>query len=530
MVVSSSRDAAKAGAEILASGGNAVDAAVATAFAVAVTQPYSAGLGGGVFVLLQTPDGEVVAIDSRETAPAAATRDMYVGEDVPKRASLVGPLAVAVPSFALGMEMVLRRWGTKPLAEVLIPAIRLADKGFVYGAYHSGMLAYMSKHLDAERFPETARIHFAPLDGGAPRPGQRLVQKDLAETLRRVAKEGADVIHGGSIGRAIVKEVKRRGGILTMADLAAYRPKVREPVSGRYRGYEVYSFPPPSSGGAVLIECLNVLEGFDLKARGAGSSASLHMIAEAMKLAFADRAAYMGDSDFVDVPLDWLVSKRYGESQRRRIDKDKVTVVEGPGLPNDDAGTAHLSVTDAKGGAVAITMTINTPFGSLITVPGTGIVLNNEMDDFSIAPDTPNSYGLVDTRGANSIKPGKRPLSSMTPTILTRKGRPFMVTGSPGGPRIISTTLLTILNVIDYEMTAQEAVSVPRFHHQWQPDKLRVEPETPADVVEALRARGHEVDVEKRHWSAAEVIVIDPKTGLHAGGSDPRTDGAAVGW
>jgi len=442
----------------------------------------------------------------------------------------VGALAVAVPSFAVGMEMVLERWGTKKLAEVLAPAIRLADEGFVYGAYHAGMLAYMSQKLDTKRFPETARIQFAPLEGGGPMSGQRLVQKDLAKTLRRVAQEGASVIHGGAIGRAIVTEVKARGGILTIADLAGYRPKLREPVKGRYRGFEVYSFPPPSSGGAVLIECLNVLEGFDLSVRGAGSSGSLHLIAEAMKLAFADRAAYMGDSDFVDVPLDRLVSKRYGEQQRRRIDMEKASVVKAPGLPNEDAGTAHLSVTDAAGGAVAITMTINTPFGSGITVPGTGILLNNEMDDFSVAPDTPNAYGLVDTRGANSIEPGKRPLSSMTPTILTKKGRPYMVTGSPGGPRIISTTLLTILNIVDYDMNAQEAVSTPRFHHQWQPDKLWVERETPVDVVEALRARGHDVDVQGRHWSAAEIIVIDPKTGLHEGGSDPRTDGAAVGF
>ena len=298
---------------------------------------------------------------------------------------------------------------------------------------------------------------------------------------------------------------------------------------GEYRGLRVASFPPPSSGGAVLIEALNILEGFDLAALRPGGAPAIHLVSEAMKLAFADRAAYMGDSDFVDVPIDRLVSKSYAENQRARIDIEVVTSIPGPGALPEDAGTTHLSVTDSDGRAVALTMTINTPFGSGITVPGTGVVLNNEMDDFAIATGVPNSYGLIDTRGANLIAAGKRPLSSMTPTILDRDGRLFMVSGSPGGPRIISTTLLTVLNVVDWKMDPEAAAAAPRFHHQWDPNRLRVEPETADEVIASLEARGHEVERSSRHWSAAEVIVIDAATGYHLGGSDPRTDGAAVG-
>jgi len=401
------------------------------------------------------------------------------------------------------------------------------------------MVSRMRKYLSAERFPETARIQFN--DGVEVSVGWRLVQEDLANTMRIIATQGPESFYTGPVGKEIAREIKRLGGILTFEDLAAYEPVLREAVTGTYRGVEVFSYPPPSSGGVVLLEVLNILEGFDLASRGAGSSASLHLIGEAMKLAFADRAAYMGDSDFVDVPVARLVSKEYADAQRARLNppwfkrppgqwfkKESALTVEGPGLPNDDSGTAHLSVVDAAGNAVAITKTINTPFGSGITVPGTGVILNNEMDDFSIAPDTPNAYGLVDTRGANAVEPLKRPLSSMTPTILVKDGKPMMVTGSPGGPRIITTTLLTILNVIDYGMNIQEAVAAPRFHHQWVPNKLFLEPEFPTDVVDALEERGHEVDVSGRRWSSAQSIIIDPDSGLMTGGSDPRADGAAV--
>jgi gamma-glutamyltranspeptidase/glutathione hydrolase len=349
------------------------------------------------------------------------------------------------------------------------------------------------------------------------------------------------VAYTGGIADAIVRAVRERGGILTREDLAAYRPVLREPVSGSYRGHEIHSFPPPSSGGVALIETLNILERDDLASLGAGSSVGVHRIAEAMKLAFADRAAYLGDPDFVDVPTARLVSKAYADAQRTRLDpawwrvapwhwgEERAVRVVGPGLPQNDAGTVHLSTADASGTAVALTMTINTPYGSGITADGTGIVLNNEMDDFAIAIDVPNAYGLVDTRGANAVAPGKRPLSSMTPTIVEKDGALFMVTGSPGGPRIISTTLLSLLNVIDYGQDVSEAVSAPRFHHQWEPDVLDVEPPTPRDVVEALRARGHEVEVSEREWSAAEAIAVRPDGTFH-GAADPRRDGVALGF
>ncbi len=541
MVVTSQADATRAGVAMLEAGGNAVDAAVAAAFALAVTQPFSSGLGGGAFLLIRTPEGAVFALDARETAPAAAHRDMYVEPGVPEDASLRGGLAVGTPGLVAGLALAAERFGTLPLPVLLEPAIRLAEEGFEIGPYHARMLARMRDHLPAERFPETARIQFPP-PGVPPRPGWRLVQADLARTLRAIAEKGPEAFYRGPLARALAEEVRRRGGILTEDDLAGYRPVWREPVRGSYRGFEVVSFPPPSSGGVILIEILHILEHFDVAARPPGSSRSLHLISEAMKLAFADRAAWLGDPDFVDVPVAGLVSKEYAARLARRINppwyrrapwnwfrREVAIRVEAPGEPPRDGGTTHLSVTDAGGGAVAITKTINTPFGSGITVPGTGVVLNNEMDDFSVAPGRPNVYGLVDTRGANAIEPGKRPLSSMTPTFVIREGRLRMVTGSPGGPRIISTTLLSILNLIDHGMDVKAAVSAPRFHHQWIPDRIAVEPEIPEDVVLGLRRRGHRVEISDRHWSACEAIAIDPETGDHLGGSDPRRDGLALG-
>ncbi len=541
MVVTSQVDAARAGRAMLAKGGNAVDAAVATAFALSVTQPFSTGLGGGAFVLIRTAEGETIALDARETAPARAHRDMYVEEGVPERASVHGPLAIGTPGLVRGLALALERWGTLPLATVMRPAIQLAEGGFAIGPYHARMVGRVRNFLPVERFPETARIQWGEND--SIEVGWRLVQEDLARTLRAIAEQGPEVFYTGAIAKKLVDHVQGQGGILSLDDLEGYRPVVRKAVTGRYRDVDVISYPPPSSGGAVLIEVLNILEGFDLAKLGAGSSASVHLIAEAMKLAFADRAAYMGDADFVDVPIEELISKDYAERQRARINppwfkrapttwgkRETALRVKGPGLPQNDSGTAHLSVVDAAGNAVAITQTINTPFGSGITVPGTGVVMNNEMDDFAVAPGTPNAYGLVDTTGANAIAPFKRPLSSMTPTILVKDSKPVMVSGSPGGPRIITTTLLTVLNVIDYGMNAQEAVAAPRFHHQWVPDKLFLEPEFSRDVVEALEARGHTVDVSGRRWSSAQSIVIDPETGVMFGGSDPRADGEAVGY
>jgi len=541
MVVTGQVDAARAGHEMLVRGGNAVDAAIAVSFALGVTDPYHSGIGGGAFILVRLASGEVVAVDARETAPAAATRDLFVREGVAEHASRVGPLAVAVPGHVAGVALVLERHGTMSLAEVLEPAIRLAEEGFAIGPRHARAARYWQQRGGAERFPDTAAIQLPPA-GEEIRAGWVLRQPDLAVTLRTLAREGPKAFYEGEIAEAIAGEMERRGGLVTRADLAAYAPKLREPIRGHYRGHEVLSFPPPSSGGIALVQILNVLSGFDLAALGAGASASLHRVAEAMKLAFVDRAAYLGDSDFVDVPVDALVSPAYADRLRARISppwwrkapwhwgRERAIRVSAPGLAAEDGGTMHLSVTDAAGNAVAITQTINLLYGSGITVRGTGILLNDEMDDFSVATNEPNAFGLVDTHGANAVAPGKRPLSSMTPTIVVRDGRVFMVSGSPGGPRIITTTLLTLLNVIDWGMDVQEAVAAPRFHHQWVPDRLLVERAFPADVIEALRARGHEVQISKRDWSSAQAIVIDPDTGVHYGGTDPRTDGAAMGY
>ncbi|HEY8156484.1 MAG TPA: gamma-glutamyltransferase [Myxococcota bacterium] len=541
MVVASQSDATRAGVEMLEAGGNAVDAAVATAFALCVSQPFSTGIGGGAFLLIRLASGEVIALDARETAPAAADREMYVRPGVPERASMLGPLAVATPGLVAGLALALERWGTLPLARVLQPAIRLAEQGFAIGPYHARMLEALRASGLAARLGETARIQFPP-PGTRAEPGWRLRQPDLARTLKLLAAQGPDAFYRGEIGAAIAEHLARSGGLVTRADLAGYAPKLRPALRGRYRGLEVISFPPPSSGGVVLLQALGILEGFDLGSLGAGSSASLHRIAEAMKLAFADRAALLGDPDFVAVPAERLISANYVAAQRARINppwwrrapwtwhrREVAIRVPGPGFTVDDAGTTHLSVADAAGNAVAITETINTPFGSGITVPGTGIVLNNEMDDFSIAPNRPNAYGLVDTRGANAIEPGKRPLSSMTPSIVLRGDKLLLVTGSPGGPRIISTVLLSILNVVDYELDVMAAVSAPRIHHQWQPDTLVAERAIAEDVLAGLRERGHQVEVSRDNWSSAQALVYQADTGWYGGGSDPRSDGLALG-
>jgi gamma-glutamyltranspeptidase/glutathione hydrolase len=541
MMVTSQADATRAGVAMLQAGGNAVDAAVAATFAIGVTQPFSTGLGGGAFILIRLADGEVIAIDGRETAPGAADRDMFVRAGVADDASIADALSVGTPGFVAGLALALERYGTLTLAQVMTPAIRLAREGFEIPPYHVAFIKWKREKL-TKKFPDTAAIQFPP-EGVPADPGWRLVQTDMAGTLSQIADGGPRVFYEGPLADAIAREVKRRGGLVTAEDLRSYEPKVREPVLGSYRGYEIISFPPPSSGGVALIESLNILEGMDLKALGAGSSAASHRIAEALKFAFADRAAFLGDADFVPVPVAELTDKGYANRLRARINPswwrrapwrwasgERAIKLKGPGLPLNDAGTVHLSATDAAGNAVAITASINTSYGSGITVPWTGILLNNHMDDFSKAPDSPNIYGLVDTRGMNAVAPFKRPLSSMTPTIVTKDGATVFVTGSPGGPRIISTALLTILNFVDYGMDVQQAVSAPRIHHQWIPDKLSVEQAIPEDVIQGLRDRGHTVQVSDWNWGAAEAIAIDPETGWHTGGSDPRTDGLALGY
>jgi gamma-glutamyltranspeptidase/glutathione hydrolase len=515
-----------------------VDAAVAAAFALAVAQPQSTGIGGGGFLLIRLADGRAIAIDARETAPAAATPDLYLRPGVPEDASLVGGLAVGTPGLVAGLALAQERFGSRPLAEVMAPAIRLAAEGYAIGPYQAGFVEALRARGMPARFPEAARIHFPP---GPVNGKTRLVQADLARTLRAIALLGPRAFYEGPVAEAIAKAVQEAGGILTVEDLAGYRPAVREPLAGRFRGFEVLAFPPPSSGGVTLLETLNVLEGFELARLGAGSSAAIHRIVEALKLAFADRAVHLGDPDFAALPVARLLDPAYAARLRARINpprwrrapwtwgKSEIAIrVAGPGLSAEDAGTAHLSVADASGNAVAITETINTPYGSFVMVPGTGVLLNNEMDDFATKPGRPNAFGLVAVAGANGVEPGKRPLSSMAPVIVLEEGKLRFVAGSNGGPRIITSTLLALLNHLEFGMDVADAVAAPRFHHQWLPDELLLEAGTPADVVEALRARGHAVRVVEDLGGGVEAIAFDPVSSVLSGAPDPRRDGAAT--
>lgn len=540
MVASSVGPAVEAGREILGRGGNAIDAAVATAFAAGVAHPFSSGVGGGGFAVVHLGEtGETVALDAREVAPAAAHRDLFLGPDgVPSRTlSRVGGLAVAVPSLVAGLYELHARYGTLPWRELLEPAIRLAIEGVEIGPHPHRIMSHVAK--DLPRFRETARIFL--VDGEIPPLGHSLRQRELANTLQAIAEHGAEALRDGPYARAIVDAVRAEGGVLSLRDLASYTPVWRAPVRGTYRGHVVWSMPPPSSGGVHLVQMLNTLEAFDLRTLGPGSSDAIHILAEAMKLAYADRAVHMGDPAFHDVPVQWLTSKRYGRELAARIlppasprwpwSRSPVLRVERPGTPppRDDTGTTHISVMDARGNAVSLTQTINTLFGSLVTVAGTGIVLNNEMDDFAIAPNAPNAWGLLGNR-ANEVAPGKRPLSSMTPTIVLRDDAPWIVAGSPMGPMIITAVLQAILGVVDFGMDVQTAVAAPRIHHQWQPDVLVVEPAHPRDVVERLRALGHPVEIRSMPIGAATLVVRDPETGILWGSEDPRRATAAAGY
>ncbi len=539
MVVTSVGPAADAGREILGRGGNAVDAAIATAFAAGVAHQYSSGLGGGAFVVVYNAEtGESAALDARESAPAAANTANYLGPDgkaIPD-ASRVGKLAVAVPSLVQGLWELHQRYGSLEWKELVKPAIRLCRDGVEIGPNHRRMLQMIAPKLAS--YPETARIQ---LDKGEiPALGWRLKQPDLAKTLEEVGQRGGGALAYGPIAKRIADASE---GTLTLQDLANYHPEWRDPVRGKYRGLEIVSMPPPSSGGVLLVEMLNALEPYDLQSLGQNSSEEIHLVAGAMKLAFADRALYLGDPDYWTVPTERLISKEYGAElsdalrtppfwQRLPWNWGKPAIPRArPPLaaPPTDAGTTQISVVDGKGNAVSLTQTVNTLFGSLITVPGTGIVLNNEMDDFSIAPNLPNSWNALGS-AANAIRPGKRPLSSMTPTIALENGKVRYVVGSPMGTLIITATLQALLGVIDFKLDPQQAVSAPRFHHQWMPDTLMVEPSHPKDVVEKLREWGHDVQPAPYPMGAVQLIARDPATGAWLGATDPRRDGAALGY
>ncbi|MDP3937945.1 MAG: gamma-glutamyltransferase [Deltaproteobacteria bacterium] len=524
MVASSHPLATDVGVSILRNGGNAVDAAVAVTHALGVVEPWNAGLGGGAFVLIRMNDGRSAAIDGREVAPEKASRDMYLdARGEPTEDSRTGPRAMGVPGTAAALETARRKFGTKPLAELLAPAIALARNGYPVGERMAGAIAQSKDRIG--RYTEWARTYL--VEGEAPEPDHVLKQTDLADSYAQLAKEGPGALYGGALGKAVATDVRALGGILSQKDLRNYRPVEREPLRGTYRGYAVLAFPPPA-GGAVVVEILNLIEPYDLSKLGAGSPAAVHLMAEAMKRAFADRAAYLGDPGVVKVPTEGLVSKAYAKRRGSGIDPRKATPVAGGGDPFGAEGgnTTHFSVIDREGNAVSVTQSLNLPFGSGIVAKGTGIVMNDEMDDFSAKPGVPNAYGLVGSE-ANAIAPGKRPLSSMSPTILTREGKAALIVGSPGGPRIITAVVETIVNVIDFGMDPQAAVDAPRFHHQWKPNVLAVEQGTQQRVIEDLMGRGHQV-LPMRPWSSVQAITIDHATGVRRGGSDARTAGKAA--
>lgn len=536
IVASTNEVASRVGVDIMKRGGNAIDAAIAVAFALAVTHPAAGNLGGGGFMMIRLKNGKATAIDYREMAPAAATHDVYLDKDGKliqgEGGSLVGYRAAGVPGTVRGMELALKRYGSGKLswAQLVEPARRLAN-GFPVTNVLARSLRGNNDYLS--QYPETKRIY---LNGGKfYNEGDLFRQPDLAATFARLQSAGPNELYEGQTAKMIVDDVKRHNGLITLADMRGYVAKERQPVRGNYRGHEVISMPPPSSGGAVLIEMLNILEGYDLSKFDAASSERYHLMTEAMRRAFADRAEFMGDSDFVKVPVAGLIEKSYAAKLRAGINTERastsVEISAGQPVGHESEETTHFTVVDAEGNAVANTYTLNNSYGSAAVAKGTGIILNDEMDDFAAKPGTPNMYGLIQGE-RNAVAPHKRPLSAMTPTFVLRKdGSLWFTVGSPGGPTIINTALCVIINVVDYGMDIQQALDFPRIHHQWLPDELIFEPYgLSGDTQKALTALGHKL-ARPRYLGDAEGIMIEEKTGMRLGATDPRrSDGLAVGY
>jgi len=536
IVASTNESASHVGVEIMKRGGNAIDAGIAVAFALAVTHPAAGNLGGGGFMMIRLKNGKTTAIDYREMAPAAATRNIYLDKDgnliEGEGGSLVGYRAAGVPGTVRGMELALKKYGSGKLswAQLIEPARRLAQ-GFTVTSNLARSLRGSSDYLS--QYPETKRIY---LNGGKfYNEGEIFRQPELAATFARLQRSGPNEFYRGQTAKLIVDDVKRHQGLITLADMGNYVAKERQPVKGTYRGYEIISMPPPSSGGAVLIEMLNILEGFELGKLNSGSAERYHLMTEAMRRAFADRAEFMGDSDFVKVPVAGLIDKSYAGKLRSTINAGRastsVEVSAGRPTGYESEETTHFTVVDAEGNAVANTYTLNNSYGSAAVAKGTGIILNDEMDDFAAKPGTPNMYGLIQGE-RNAVAPRKRPLSAMTPTFVLRKdGSLWFTVGSPGGPTIINTALCVITNVVDYDMNIQQAIDFPRIHHQWLPDELVFEPNgLSADAQKALEAFGHKL-ARPRTLGEAQGIMIEVKTGSRLGATDPRrSDGLAIGY
>jgi gamma-glutamyltranspeptidase/glutathione hydrolase len=527
MVVAQEKIGARIGADILRRGGNAVDAAVATGFAMAVTYPSAGSIGGGGFMIIHMRErGEDVAIDYRETAAAATTAEIFLGSDGRPDAakSRDSALGIGVPGTVAGLALALEKYGSGKftLAELLQPAIELAREGFVVTDNFADTLPQWHKRI--VRWPSSAKL-FSRSDGTPLQDGDRFVQPDLAATLSAIATQGPRGFYEGPVAEKLVKAIDEAGGLMTMEDLKSYSAVIREPVRGTYRGYDIVSMPQSSSGGVVLVEMLNILEGFPMVDTKQGSAASLHLMIEAMKRAYADRARYLGDSASTNTPIATLISKDYAEKQRASINPDRATPwneMLAVTSPREGSNTTHFSVVDSSGNAVSNTYTLNFAYGVGLVADSTGVLLNNELDDFAAAPGASNAYGLVGYE-ANLPGPGKRPLSSMSPTIVLKDGQPVLVTGSPGGSRIVSTVLQVIVDVLDYHMDVAAAVAAPRLHHQWQPDVVRIELGFPDDVLAALKAKGHQI-VEPMGPTSANSIAVTANGLL--GAPDPRTRGA----
>ncbi|PYK63295.1 MAG: gamma-glutamyltransferase [Verrucomicrobia bacterium] len=523
--------ATDAAVAVFKKGGNAIDAAVAAALTLGVVDGHNSGIGGGCFMLIRLADGTLVAIDGRETAPRAATRDLFVrnGQAVPEL-SLTGPLAAGVPGALAAYDHAARRYGKLSLKELLRTAAEIAEQGFSLNRHYAGRLAASAKELSMF---EASRSAFLKSDGEPWKAGEILRLPDLANTYRAISEYGIDWFYRGQFARASGDWMRSNGGLLTVEDFRDYQIKLREPVITTYRSYQILGFPPPSSGGAHVAQILNILENFDLKKMGVNSADFIHVVTEAMKFAFADRAYWLGDPDYAKVPRG-LVSKPYAAKLARQIRMDRVVPVAQHGTP-ERAGedifnkhTTHFSTADAEGNWVACTATVNTSFGCKVVIPGTGVVLNNQMDDFSAQPGATNYFGLIGAE-ANAIAPGKRPLSSMSPTIVLKDGKPVLAVGAAGGPTIISQTVLAIIDTIDFGMDPAAALAQPRFHHQWKPDELVVEKRISEEVLRELEKRGHKL---KRVDSlgAAQAVGTNPHGRGFLGAHDPRVEGKAASW
>lgn len=525
--------ATDAGINALKRGGNAVDAAIATAITLGVVDGHNSGLGGGCFILIRSADGSVTAIDARETAPALATRDMYLKDGkVNDAASKTGALASGTPGALAGYAIALEKHGKLKLADLLIPAAEIAEKGFEIDGVYERKLE--SVHEEIAKFEGSKEVLFRS-DGTLPKKGDVLKQPGLARTLRMIAERGPTWFYHGEYAEKVDAWMQANGGVLRKEDFAAFAPKLREPLRTTYRGYDIIGFPPPSSGGVHVAQILNMLEGFDLATMPKADR--IHVIAESMKLAFADRAYWLGDPDFVKVPRG-LLDKEYAKSLAAKIDVAKATAVPDHGSPSkadtDIFGdllkhTTHLSVADAEGNWVALTQTVNTAFGSKVIVPGTGVVLNDQMDDFAVAPGVPNAFKLVGAE-ANAVAPGKRPLSSMSPTIVLKGGKPFLSVGAAGGPTIISQTLQNLVNILDLKMSVEASIAAPRVHHQWSPDELKIEAAIGEDIMAALKERGHTLQENKIGIGVSQGVMWDETAQSFRAAHDPRAFGKADGW